>query len=93
MVSNVESGGEGWPWVDDLPQVCIPSVDNVYYPDRNVPTVAHFCQTYRVGEFIFTKRRVPKNIFDCDHPLLQEVPSSVIENNFFFKNGNVSMRC
>jgi peptidyl serine alpha-galactosyltransferase len=90
MVSNVEAGGEGWPWVDALPEVCLPpNSDNVYYPGQNIPTVAHFCQTYRIGEYMFTKRRVPHNIFDCDHPLFVEVPADIVKNDFFFKNSEV----
>ncbi|RYY85651.1 hypothetical protein EON63_07090 [archaeon] len=59
MVSNVDSSGEGWPWVDELPQVCLPpNKDGVYYEGHNLPTVAHHCQTFRIGDFMFTKRLV-----------------------------------
>eukprot|EP00981_Chlorochromonas_danica_P012000 scaffold4368_cov180-Ochromonas_danica.AAC.13 len=86
MISNLDSGyTEGWKWIDDLPQVCIPAKDGVYYPDHNLPTVAHFCQSYRVGEFMFTKRRVPHNIFECDQPLFIDLPSDIVKNNFFYQ--------
>lgn len=59
MVSNVDAGDEGWPWVDELPQVCTPpSAEGIFYEGHNLPTVAHHCQTYRIGEFMFTKRFV-----------------------------------
>lgn len=90
MVSNLDSGyTEGWKWIDDLPQVCIPSKDGIYYPDHNLPTVAHFCQSYRVGEFMFTKRRVPHNIFECDQPLFIDLPSDIVKNNFFYQKNEV----
>lgn len=48
MVSNVDSGGEGWAWVDELDNVCTPpNEEGVFYEGHNLPTVAHFCQSYR----------------------------------------------
>lgn len=91
MVSNVDSDpGEGWPWVDELPQVCVPSVDSTFYPGQRVPTVAHFCQTYRVGDLAFTKRRVPNDIFTCEHPLFIDVPADVTKSDYFVKKNEVS---
>ncbi len=55
MVSNVEAGGEGWPWVDELPEVCVPPEEDLvnnkvtYYPGLPVPSVVHFCQSFRAG--------------------------------------------
>jgi hypothetical protein len=78
MVSNVEAPGEGWPWVDLIPQErsCDPSVltDASY----NLPTFLHYCQAYTVKAFqhkgqpmadspnyVYSKYQVPNEILDC----------------------------
>jgi hypothetical protein len=77
MVSNVESDDEGWPWVDTLPNVCDPPVNDIFFPDKNLPTFVHFCQNYMVGNTGFAKRRVPENIFSCDSPLFVDLPNNL----------------
>ncbi len=90
MVSNVESGGEGWDWVDALDSVCIPPNEKgIYYPNDPMPTVIHFCQTYRGGDLMYTKRRVPKDIFKCDSPLLVEPTADLQTADYFYKKGEV----
>ena len=70
MVSNVDAGGEGWPWVDKLQQerVC----DSSLLKDRlPLPTFLHYCQSYRHPGispnpgFLFTKYQVPDDILAC----------------------------
>jgi len=77
MVSNVGSGGEGWPWVDKLPmdKACDPSI--LTDPKYSLPIFLHYCQTYRInsvidhshgGEaanMIFSKYQVPDEILKC----------------------------
>ncbi len=65
MVSNVDIGGEGWPFVDKLSQrtrkknVCETmtngSIDYLHAPSSSIPlpTVIHFCQRYILGEWFF----------------------------------------
>lgn len=95
MVSNVDAYGEGWPWVDDLPEVCVPPEEDVandrvtYYPGLTVPNVVHFCQSFRAGEFGFFKRRVPKNIFSCEHDLLLEPPRDLAKADYIIKKDQV----
>jgi hypothetical protein len=92
MVSNVDAGGEGWEWVDALPHVCLPPEgdDKVFYPGQKLPTVTHFCQSYRAADYFWGKRRVPHNVFDCSHPLFAEIPSTVAEADYFIdKNAKV----
>ena len=55
MVSNVEAGAEGWPWVDALPDVCLPAEGGVFFPGRPVPSVLHYCQTFSTGPHRFYK--------------------------------------
>ncbi len=87
MVSNIDAGGEGWPWVDALPEVCVPaSEEGVFYPSEvNVPSVVHFCQGYRAGEFSYAKRRVPHDIFDCGHDMLKLPPRDLASSNYIVK--------
>ena len=50
MVSNVGAGGEGWPWVDELPmdRACDPSI--LTEPSFRLPIFLHYCQTYVVEQ-------------------------------------------
>ncbi|KAH8054864.1 hypothetical protein JL720_14387 [Aureococcus anophagefferens] len=42
-------------------------------PAPRLPTFLHYCQNYRLGEYMFAKRRVPPKLFtDCAHPFLEE---------------------
>ena len=78
MLSNVHVGDEGWRHLDALAlrDACparggkTPNV--VDHATRFVlPAFLHYCQNYRVGDFIFAKRRVPPALFtDCAHPPL-----------------------
>ena len=78
MLSNVHVGDEGWRHLDALAlrDACparggkTPNV--VDHATRYVlPAFLHYCQNYRVGDFIFAKRRVPPALFtDCAHPPL-----------------------
>ena len=88
MVSNVDAGGEGWQWVDELKgDVCSPPVDGVYYPDKPLPTFIHYCQGYRVGDWGYAKRRVDTNIFSCSTPLLADLPiSELLKMNYFIND-------
>jgi hypothetical protein len=77
MVSNVGSGGEGWPWVDKLPmdKACDPSI--LTDPKYALPIFLHYCQTYRINSIselshgaeaanmIFSKYQVPDEILKC----------------------------
>lgn len=91
MVSNTQVGGEGWNFVDNLTKnvgsnhVCEimtnTDVDSLHSPASTVPlpTVIHYCQRYIIGQWFFGKRRVPKNYFTCDHPLLKVPPMDLDE--------------
>lgn len=93
MVSNIDSPGEGWSWVDQLPEVCQPpDANGIYYPGLPIPNVAHFCQTYRAGDYAFYKRRVPRDIFDCDHEMLVELPKDLAKAEYIYKKEKVC-RC
>jgi len=79
MISNPDTGGEGWSLIDQIPpeETC----DFAREPDHNkyaLPSVIHACQRYSVGkEWFFGKRRIPKDIYDCDTPLFEEPPSDL----------------
>jgi hypothetical protein len=83
MVSEVNSRGEGWESIDEMPieDVCeigyqigegtLPATETTSYI---LPNVIHFCQRYLIGPFMFGKHRVPKNFFECSTPLILEPP-------------------
>ena len=65
MVSNTEAGGEGWPWVDALPDVCAPAVDGIFYPGQAIPSVLHYCQTFSIGTERFYKGGHRDEFINC----------------------------
>mmetsp|Transcript_17222 Transcript_17222/g.32595 ORF Transcript_17222/g.32595 Transcript_17222/m.32595 type:complete len:558 (+) Transcript_17222:73-1746(+) len=80
MISNVGVGGEGWPMVDKLPEENLCEFAKRPQHDIHpVPTVIHYCQRYTIGEWFFSKRRMVKDFFECDSPLLEEPPMDVIQ--------------
>jgi len=88
MVSNTEvDPGEGWPWVDRLEDACAPpNAQGIYFPGQPLPTVMHYCQFFRAGELGFQKRRIPKKIFSCDHPMMAEPPADLASVNYRVKD-------
>jgi hypothetical protein len=73
MISNTDSPGEGWPWIDKLEDSCLsPNEDGIYYPGTPLPTVVHYCQNFRVAHIEFAKRSASHSMFTCDAPLFEE---------------------
>ena len=94
MVSNTHVNDEGWRWVDNLDnRVCEPPVDGVFYPGFILPSVLHFCQFFRAGEFGFQKRRIKKNLFDCDQPLMAALPRDLGVVDYKNRDGEVGRCC
>lgn len=92
MVSNVHADDEGWKWIDALgDDVCEDPVNGVYYPNNNMPSVLHFCQFYRAGEIGFQKRRIKKQMFECDHPMMRELPRDLGKVDYKNRDGEVRM--
>ena len=90
MVSNIDMDAEGWQFVDELKEdVCQPAVNGIYYPDKPLPNVLHYCQFYRVGELGFQKRRLKKSIFDCDQPMMAVVPADHGKLRYKNRDGEV----
>jgi peptidyl serine alpha-galactosyltransferase len=79
MISNTDTGGEGWPLVDKIPsgEMC----EFAAHPDQNkyaLPSVVHLCQRYSVGnDWFFGKRKIPHDIYECDTPLFIEPPKDL----------------
>lgn len=117
MVSNVDAGGEGWPWVDSFMasqnvsaflagsfavakstvSLGDEAAGSATLFDGLMPSVLHLCQNYRIGDWLFAKRRVPKgekvawpppaeSILSCSHPLLAVPPPSLGSVHSFTHN-------
>jgi hypothetical protein len=94
MVSNVymSDEDEGWPMVDALTDVCAQPHHGIYFPGQKLPSLLHFCQTYRTGDMGWAKRRPQLlNIFSCDSPLLLEPRSDLGSLDYKIYNGEVFM--
>ena len=91
MVSNTDvEPGEGWRFVDQMDDVCVPPDEHgIFYPGKLVPTIMHYCQFYRAADLGFQKRRVPKDIFSCASPMLQDIPDKLGYTNYMIRNNKV----
>jgi len=87
MISDVGSSAEGWNlFVNDVEEgdMCRyaserveTAVAEVVAGERKMPGVLHHCQRYLLGKWFFGKRRVPKDFFSCDQPLLMTPPDNL----------------
>eukprot|EP01038_Epipyxis_sp_PR26KG_P011460 gene11460-15352_t len=88
MVSNTFVDEEGWKWIDALgDNVCDPPINGIYYENRPMPTFLHHCQFFRAGELGFQKRRLKKEIFSCDSPMMMEPPLDLGKVNYKNRDG------
>jgi hypothetical protein len=79
MVSAIDSGGEGWPFVDRMPgYVCADRGD----PGLDQPVFLHYCQFYRVEHWGFHKRRVQHDLFSCEAPLFKIPPEDLEDTHW-----------
>lgn len=84
MLSLPGAGGEGWRFIEPMrmDEVCQPGMPRDWWT-RPLPVFLHYCQNYRVGEWMFPKRKIPRSIMrDCDQPLLEEPPRNVTNLRF-----------
>lgn len=98
MITTAGIGGEGWNYITSIPtnEVCIVASNynnnnnNKYYSSSQhyeqyytLPNAIHYCQSYTVDKYMFSKRRVPHDIFTtCDHPLLVQPPMDLGMGNY-----------
>lgn len=76
MVSDVGiDRGEGWSFLrsSNREDVC----DSTSIAMENLPYVFHYCQRYALGRWFIGKYKIPRNLFECDAPLLREPPMDV----------------
>jgi hypothetical protein len=91
MISNTNMDEEGWKWIDALGEdVCLkPDSKGVYYSGKILPPVLHYCQFFRVGELGFQKRRIRKEIFACDKPMMVDPPVTLGTLDYKNRDGEV----
>jgi hypothetical protein len=104
MLSNVEETfTEGWAWVDELnDDVCQPPVVSsikdpktgipmsAFLPMKSMPTLFHYCQFFRVGDYEFHKIFVSPDMLKCDSPMLQVPTLDLGKTQSKTENGKVS---
>jgi len=92
MVSNTHvDREEGWPWIDSLgSDVCQPpDTDGIYFAGKPLPIFLHYCQFFRAANAGFQKRRIRKPIFDCDKPIMMELPLDLGKAKYKNRDGEV----
>jgi len=88
MVSNVGmTGGEGWSFLPKDKRAC-----DISRYEETVPNVIHFCQRYTIGDFFINKYLFPREIFSCEHPLMELPSLDILEDTWFshFGDGSVA---
>jgi len=80
MISDIYCGGEAWDFIDNIKEqdICTLSRHEQYV----LPSVLHYCQRYIVKDFMFTKRRVAKDFFTCESPLLMEPQKDIFNHRY-----------
>lgn len=78
MISSAGIGGEGWKYINAIPsnQLC-PFASHPHHSKYTLPSVIHYCQRYPIDKYFWGKRKVPHDIFTCDHPMLLEPPMDI----------------
>eukprot|EP01033_Poteriospumella_lacustris_P015820 gene15820-11322_t len=92
MVSNIDMDEEGWVYIDKLQEdVCQPpdTQTKLFYAEHVLPTVLHFCQFYRIGEYGFQKRRLRKMMFECNAPLMAIPPANISTVRYKNRDGEI----
>ncbi|KAL7543879.1 hypothetical protein ACHAXR_013282 [Thalassiosira sp. AJA248-18] len=81
-------GGEGWELIDQIQgeEVCSFAMNSLDADVHPMPSVLHFCHRYGVGaKAFFAKKKVPKNFFSCESPLLEEPPMDIGSGKYLYK--------
>ena len=91
MISDTvedQAGGEGWMFVDEIPgnEVCSFALNSLDADIHPLPAVLHFCHRYGVGDHaFFTKKKLPKDFFSCESPLLEEPAMDIGSGKYLYK--------
>jgi hypothetical protein len=88
MISNVEmTDGEGWKMIDNITSDKVSSMcdfaSNPDHSQQSVPTLIHYCQRYAIGDWFFGKRKMVKDFFECDAPLMKFPPLDIVETTTY----------
>jgi hypothetical protein len=91
IVSHPDTWGEATEWIDNLTELENPCV---YYPEKLpvnlLPNIIHYCQTYKVKNWYWSKYIVPKNILTCESDLFKEPPPSLWTDIFEEYKNNIT---
>jgi hypothetical protein len=94
MISNTDSTGEGWDFIDKIPQekLCFVAENPTSFSIHPVPNVLHYCQSYSVDGVEFGKRRVAEDYFTCDSQLLKKPNMTVTEDQKKMEEASLIVR-
>mmetsp|Transcript_24054 Transcript_24054/g.34478 ORF Transcript_24054/g.34478 Transcript_24054/m.34478 type:complete len:511 (+) Transcript_24054:123-1655(+) len=86
MISSWDCDFEGWLFIDRLSgnDACR-LAQSPNHEENPVPNVIHYCQTYHVGDWFFSKYKFASNFFSCECPLLETPPSTIGIINYVTK--------
>jgi hypothetical protein len=74
---------EGWSFIDRLTAEAVCNIAfNPNHRKDPVPNVIHYCQSYNVGEWFFSKRSLKNDFFSCESPLLEDPPANLGEKRY-----------
>jgi hypothetical protein len=74
---------EGWSFVDRLPSETVCNLaSNPNHRKDPVTNVIHYCQTYHLGDWFFSKYKLTSNFFSCECPLFAFPPANLGNFNY-----------
>eukprot|EP00636_Phaeomonas_parva_P003080 CAMPEP_0118851420 /NCGR_PEP_ID=MMETSP1163-20130328/877_1 /TAXON_ID=124430 /ORGANISM="Phaeomonas parva, Strain CCMP2877" /LENGTH=499 /DNA_ID=CAMNT_0006783767 /DNA_START=168 /DNA_END=1667 /DNA_ORIENTATION=+ len=75
---------EAWPEVEEIIDsedfVCDESILTIHERHPQSPNILHYCQRYVIAQDqIWSKHRIPHDIFSCEAPMLRPPPSNALD--------------
>ena len=84
MVSSPGVKFEGWTFMDNITD----TICNVSQLRSTSPQVLHYCQRYSIGEYFFSKYKLPVDVLSCDQPLLELPPLDIAAYTNYSRYGD-----
>jgi len=90
MISSWDCDFEGWLFIDRLSgnETCR-LAQSANHEENPLPNVIHYCQSYHVSDWFFSKYKFASSFFSCECPLLETPPSTIGTMNFITKRDDI----